>query len=357
MIRINTFPSSFVNKKKIKSRLSKLLDKEELVGGLYNKTNLELSTRFGLYLNNKVTLTSSGTNAALIAIDYAIKKAKDKKIHWLVSEYMYFSLCSFLLSRKEPITIIPAGTDEVTLDKNFNVFDNDSYYIVLVTNHNNKITPIPDSVLKLQNKFIIQDKCVVFGNKDSYASDIDFYSFSNNKMLVGGEGGCLSSSSEEFHEHAAYRTFNGILPTRNIDHFMYFNFYTFNANPFPFKASISGLVSLLLIEQLNVIDTILEKRKDNYQYICKFLDKSMFLPVTDSPLFFSVVLPSSWSFKKIQQFQIGCFRDGIQSMMGVVPYDKTTLSRKRIINLPIHTELNRKDLKAIATSLIKNYES
>lgn len=361
MINLNSFPSSMVNISDISCNISELLRSNPIIGGINNQTNKDLTHSLQEYLNKQVVLTNSGTNSLLIAIEYALKVAHHKKIRWIISEYIYFSIASFLMNRTESIVILTATEDEVTLTDNNEINDYDFFNIVILTSHNNKNCTIPESIYKLKEKFIIEDRCLVFGLPSNHTVDVECYSFSNNKLLVAGEGGCIVSQDSEFISWARLRTFNGIIPTRNIPYFMYLGMYQIQDNVSPFKASTTSLSSLLLLEQLRVLPRIIEKRVENYHYLNSKFNFSSEVP--DCPLFYSLKLPEHYNFKKIQDFQTKCIRDGVQTMMGVLPYmsflnkNNTIYKKKKVLSIPVHTELHTEDLDHIAITILKHYEN
>jgi dTDP-4-amino-4,6-dideoxygalactose transaminase len=236
-----------------------------------------------------------------------------------------------------------------------NEIDHDFFYIIIITDHNGLSADLPASLRELPYKFIIRDSCLVF-RPNKTRVDVDFCSFSNNKFLVGGEGGCLISRDENLMEFVKYRSFSNIQPTIPTPEFMYTGKYSYIKSSSPFKGSISGIVSCVLHEQLQQIAVINEIRQKNHEYLSRYLP-CLIDSVVDNPLFFTLKLPDNYSKRRIFALQMHCLASGLQTMIGVLPhkfYLDSKFYKKHVLSLPIHTELSKDDLESIVTIVSQN---
>lgn len=356
MLTLNQFDYKIIDVKKINKKISKLLSTTGagVIGGVYCEINRETEQILTKYTKFNNILTSSGTSALLISLEYAISKFKNKKIVIHISEYLYYSLINYLKHINQNINILKAHEDEVTLTIPSET-NNDIFNIFLITSHNNKNSNINDIIFKYKkdNRFIIEDRCLVFGSPFQHNSDIQCYSFSNNKMIIAGEGGCVSSSNEEFLEWARWRTFSGISTKSKLPFFMYLGDYNEGNIEIPFKCSISGIVSSSIYYQCLVLEDILEKRRNNYQYMSDKLNFNNNTPY--APLFYTLKLNDDINDRKVKQIQIKLLNEGIQTHLGVLPYNfySTGIHNKKQLSLPVHSLLSKKNLNHIIMGVKK----
>jgi dTDP-4-amino-4,6-dideoxygalactose transaminase len=122
---------------------------------------------------------------------------------------------------------------------------------------------------------------------------------------------------------------------------MYTGYYKVNPHESPFKCSISAVNALLILEQLNFIENIKQKRIKNYQTLKEELP-TILESIPDSPLFFSLNFNRKMTVKTLRKIQFEFLRQGIQTHIGVLSFDFFTkpIAYKYVLSLPCHTELN-----------------
>lgn len=324
------------------------LSGNSLMGGIFSETirntELELSSLF----DSTALLTNSGTNAIFVAFEYALMIAANRKTVINVSEYVYFSVAAMLKKLENVEINILSSEDEVTLSpEDIKMGD---FTIFFLTSHNsqnvNKIVEKSDDII------IIEDRCVVLGNgNNKNVSDIQCYSFSNNKMIVAGEGGCIVSDNTHFIEWARKRLFCGINPTIKLPYFFYMNKYKSNKEGNYFKCSTNNLTAMLISAQIKVLDKIIERRKNNFVKLSENLEVQ--LPVPQAPLFFK--FPVNLSNRQVQKLQLNLFGDGIQNSLGLMPFSGECKISK-YLNLPVHSCLTEKEIEYISTRIKTHYQ-
>jgi len=347
MIKLNQFDSNNVDTVSYCNKVWTMLkNNPSIMGGIFSPIIQDTEKLLSTFFNRNVVMTSSGTSALLLSIEYALKLSdKPKKIY--VSEFLYFSLVSYFLDKD--ITILKSQIDETNLI--YPEFDSDFFNIFVLTSHHNtrvNLDKIVDNLPK-SSRFIIEDSCLVFDDKLTN-SDISCYSFANNKLLNCGEGGCVSSNDTSFIEWAKYRTYSGIIPTTTNGHFMYLGKYDINPNPSPFKCSINSLSCSLIQEQLNNLPMIIERRKYNYNLLDKDLAFGSFkFQLPYYPLFYDMVLPYPFNMRELNYLILSLLNMDIQTHIGVLPFTffKTKRVNKNVISLPIHGMLTEEDIQSI----------
>ena len=351
MIHINRFDNSSINVNSILTDMSLLLNNgPNLLGGIFSTVIKETEDIVGKFLNKKVTMTSSGTASLLMSIEYAFMMADSKDIEIYVSEYLYFSIHSYLSKFK--VNVIKSDIDEVTL--RYPEFDPSKFNIFVLTSHhhtNVNVNEIISSIPK-SNRFIIEDRCLMF-NRDHVVSDAACYSFANNKLVNCGEGGCIASDNLDFINWAKTRSYSDIRKTDNNPNYFYLGKYSYNKNDYPFKCSINSLSCIMIKHQIEQIDDIVKKRKLNYSILyneLNYSDHQIKLP--DYPLFYDLVLPFTFDKRHLNYFQLNLLNNGIQTHLGVLPvyFYKSELLDKNIISLPIHGLLTEDDIDNIINS-------
>lgn len=362
MIKLNQFDTETFEKSSYITELSAVLsDKNNItLGGIFNLEIIKTQNLIGDHFKSNAILCSSGTSALLCSIEYAIDKANGKNITWVISEFIYFSLYSFLLSRKEKIIFLSAESDEVTL-KPVNL-SNEQFCIFILTNHNNLFTNLHDIVNSIQipNRYVIEDCCLMFDNSQSRNSDVQCYSFSNNKLISAGEGGCVVSKDTDFLSWFKYRTFSNIKPKIKNPIFMYLGEYRIDKHFSPYKCSINIMTSLLIKHQLENINFLIEKRRKNYDFLYSKLKlSSNQFETPNAPLFYPLWLPKKLNSKQLKLFQLKCLKNEIQTSLGVLPYyyfNKDNVFSKNLINLPVHSSLTISNLEHIVYTVNKIVE-
>lgn len=354
MIKLNQYDYLHLGTSTITNKITNMISdpKSIVLGGIYSQVNELAEKNLGYYLDKSVKLTNSGTNALMISIEYALAIAGIRHITINISEYMYFSLGAHvkkLTSEKILVNILRSTDDEVTL---LNTVIVDEFNIFVVTSHNNinvnidnLIRDIPDN-----RRFVIEDRCVVFGIPSNQYTDVACYSFSNNKMITAGEGGCVASNNQEFIEWAKWRIYSNIRPSSDSPYFFYMNRYSAAESGNYFKCSASNFLGIMINAQLEHIDSTLAIRRANYTRLLselKITDGQAL--VSDAPLFFPLLLPENHrTSKAITRIQIKCFRNNIQTSLGV----NSILGREhKLLNLPIHPSLSNKDLEQIINTI------
>lgn len=361
MIKINQFDSSIVDVNGYLANVGQLLTDRDSVamGGIFCSANISTELRLGEVLGAKCVLTSSGTTALLLSLEYARIIAKDRPIVLCISEFLYFSLVSVVnyhVSNGVKLQILYSDDDEVTVLPAEYIPDH--YHIFLLTSHNNKSVNVADAIMNVPDtqRFVIEDRCLVFGTQQKYTPDVACYSFSNNKLVIAGEGGCISSDNDSFIEWARLRTFSGIVPLNNSNTFMYMGMYNITDMHSPFKCSMSALAGLLVNTSLDSLSKNIEKRVENYNYLLSNLTVSdNQLPSPDVPLFFSFALPTLLDRKSLKRFQLKCLRLGMQTHLGVLPFSffQDGQIQKSTISLPVHSGLTAADLNNIVNITIR----
>jgi dTDP-4-amino-4,6-dideoxygalactose transaminase len=318
-----------------------------IMGGIYCESNIQVEEKLSKFLGLPCTLTSSGTSALIMALEYAIIQAKNKPIMFCVSEFLYFSMHSALKKIGYPIQILKANSDEVTITPA--EYHADYYHIFLLTSHHNTNVDIEAATKNIPNhsKFIIEDRCLVFGTPSTNLSDVSCYSFSNNKMIIAGEGGLLVTKNKEMIEWAKLRSFSNINPTINNKLFMYMGNYSYIPTWPPSKYSMSAIVSLLISRQLDVLTNNISKRKENYKILNENLKFNKDKIIPEAPLFYTLHLPKKYTKRELNKIQIKLFKQNIITQLGVLPYgyfEDQKLLKDRI-NIPVHSCLSENDLE------------
>lgn len=357
MIKLNQLDYNLVDTEYLGKELSNLLSNKSnsVLGGIYCDINQKTEIQLKKYTKLDNVLTSSGTTALLISLEYALNLAKEKKVILYVSQFLYYTLVSFVKNNNYNIVILKALDDEVTLEIPESL--EDCFNIFIITSHNNKNSNISEinKKFKKENRFVIEDRCLVFGTTPEHSSDVSCYSFSNNKMIIGGEGGCVSSKNQDFLKWAKWRTFSSIEFKSETPYFMYFGEYKEAKLKSPYKCSISGIVALSIFHQCLILDTVLEKRRNNYEYVSSkiFSDK---IEIPEAPLFYILKLTNVKSDREVKKIQLKFLKNNIQTHLGVLPYEyyDTGYHNKKFLSLPIHSMLNEEDLNTIIHSIKEN---
>lgn len=357
MIKLNQLDYDVIDTAYLGNELSKLLSNKSnsILGGIYCDINQKTEVQLKKYTKLDNVLTSSGTVALLISLEYALNQAKDRKVVLYVSQFLYYTLVSFVKSNSYDIVVLKALDDEVTLEipESFE----DCFNIFIITSHHNKNSNVSEIIKKCkrENRFVIEDRCLVFGTTPGHSSDISCYSFSNNKMIISGEGGCVSSESRDFLKWAKWRTFSSIEPKSETPYFMYFGEYKEANLKSPYKCSISGIVALNIFHQCLVLDTILEKRRKNYKYVSSEISSNN-IEIPEAPLFYTLKLSNVKSDREVKKIQLKFLKDNIQTHLGILPYEYYDIGyhNKKLLSLPIHSMLSEENLNRIVYSIKEN---
>jgi dTDP-4-amino-4,6-dideoxygalactose transaminase len=362
MIKMNSIPPTV--KDSVALAVTKLFDTDTniILGGLHCNTNRLAEDILRKYTETPCVLTSSGTTALMISFEYAIHLAGNRPIELYVSEFLYFSIASLIQNSGYKVNVLKSEVDEVTLSQA--VVNQETFNIFILTSHNNKNANVATVVSESpkDRTFIIEDRCVVMGNQVTNDVDVACYSFSNNKMIVAGEGGCVSSKHQDFLEWARMRTFSGIVPSNDNPSFMYLGNYQISKIKSPFKCSANAFVGAMINAQIPVLEDHLSQRRQIYNIMYSRLNFSEHqMPTPHAPLFYPLQLPNSISNRQVKVLQMSALKQGISTYIGVLPYEyySTDNHDKKIISLPVHTNLTSSDVGKIVDvigSKLKEYD-
>ncbi len=347
---MNSLPLSIKND--VVQEITKIFDQESniMLGGLHCQTNRLAEDVLRRYTETPCVLTSSGTSALIISFEYALEKAGNRPVELYISEYLYFSIASMVEMSGFKVNIIESEHDEVTLK--LPEINQQTFNIFILTSHNNKNVNVSQTISRspIDSTFVIEDRCVVMGNIITDEVDVACYSFSNNKMIIAGEGGCVSSKHLDFLEWARMRTFSGIIPFNDNPNFMYLGNYYNGKIKTPFKCSANVFVGAMINSQIKMLDEHLDQRRKIYQMMYDKLhynDNQAVLP--HAPLFYPLYLPESLSGRQIKSLQLSALKNGVSTYIGVLPYRyyQTGNHDKRILSIPVHTNLSTNDIDKI----------
>jgi dTDP-4-amino-4,6-dideoxygalactose transaminase len=354
MIKLTQLDTDLIDIENYFSKVKELMS-SMIMGGIYCDTNIDIENKLSNFVGSPCLLTSSGTSALIMSLEYAISKADLRPIVFCVSEYLYFSIHSAINKLGHRIQILKADTDEVTVESAKYIPNH--YHIFILTSHHNSNVNVDNAVkdIPVDSRFVIEDRCLVFGTKSEYKVDAACYSFSNNKMIIAGEGGLLATNNKEMLDWARLRSFNNIQPTVNNRMFMYMGNYNYIPTWPPTKFSISAIVSLLISEQLDVLPVNIQKRKENYKILNDNLKVGNDQHIPEAPLFYTLHLPRKHSKRELHRIQLNLIKENIFSQLGVLPYDyfESNKLSKGILNVPVHSGLSSNNLEHIICSINK----
>lgn len=340
MISFNSLDYS--NIQSYHQHISNTLQPNKFLGGLWSEQNEQFSTTLEPIIGKNI-LFNSGTNALLSVLEWLESK---HRVYYYVSEFSYFFIWGFLQNRT--YEMISSRNDEVTpvpLPRNLDITPENGWLpVYILTSHNNINVTHP----KDEHAFYIEDRCQVFGTSSKLKPDVAIYSFSNNKILQGGEGGCLATDNKELLSWVTYRQFSDVKPTKKQPYFFTFGNYQHGNSTMPFKGSMSALVSSFLHAQLLDLPRLQEIRQKNYKKlsVLKFDDrqKSEAEFPLGYPLFYQLEL-----HRQTFAIQNKFIKHGIQTYIGLLPYNhyKKQPMMKYCIQLPVHPNLSDNDISHI----------
>jgi dTDP-4-amino-4,6-dideoxygalactose transaminase len=351
MIRLNESLDSNYLRNLIVRNVSSLVEDPGPKGGMFSKhINDTERCLSGILNTNNVVLTSSGTSALSLAIEYAVKRAGNRLITFFVSEYLYFSLIGLI--EKYNVTVVNCQEgEEVQLKKvepqssHFNIF--------VVTGHNNQIVNKQFIQTNRKSCFIIEDRCMSFGPADSDA-DISCYSFSNNKMIIAGEGGCIATNYDV--NDIRLLQFSNIRPTKQHRYFMFAGQYHAGGGH---KHAVSAYIAAVIQAQLDtdVINETKEKRFYNHCFLADRLPLASSTENQQTPLFFVMKLTQPLAVEQLSKKILRCINDGVEVFAGVLPFSHFTHQQglKYNVCLPSHPNLTQQDLSTIAKVTTKYF--
>ena len=332
------------------------------------KTQKKLENK---YLYKKVLLTDSCTSALEIAA-LSLKLKKDDEV--IIPSYSYPTTASAFLRCGYKIRFVDCDKNEPRINKShFLKLLNKKTKAIVIVHHAGQPEDI-NFFLKLKKKFnfnIIEDaaQCIdlKLGNKylGSYG-DFGCISFHESKNIHCGLGGALIINNKKYNERSHYiwergtnrKDFDNKKVTKYTWIEMGSNFY-----PSEFQA-------IYLYYQLNKISTIQKKRKKAYDQYIKFLKK---LIIKEKIIGMNLKLKSNYHMKYIllkNRYE----RDNLKNFMKkkkihcVSHYEplhsskvgiKFNLSKlknvksfsERILRLPMHAELSKKDILHVCKSI------
>lgn len=344
MITFNSIDRSYLND--LIASISNTVNNNNILGGLWNEQNLELSDMLKPIVGENI-IVNSGTNAFLLALEWI--ESKYTNIVYRVSEYSYFWLWSYLKNKQH---IILKTHDQV------NIIDeptDDKFIVYIITSHNE--TNCSDFV-RSANSIIIEDRCQMFANIGKLNSDIKIYSFSNNKILQAGEGGCLASNNSELLAWARLRTFSDIQPARSNKYFFLLGQYQYGQSETPFKASISSILSSYLIAQCLRLETTISKRVKHFNCLTRLKFSDCQQLTSECPLGYPLYIDNMTNKQRLR-FQLYMLKNNIQTYTGVLPYNHylNLDYTKNTVMLPVHPELTTEQINHIINTTLTYYDN
>ncbi len=229
-----------------------------------------------------------------------------------------------------------------------------------------------------ENKLrIIEDAAHAFGtkNKNRYVGsfgDVVCFSFDGIKNITSGEGGCVVSSDQEVINKIKDLRLLGVINDSEA-RYEGKRSWDFDVNEQGWRYHMSDLMASIGLSQIKKLEEFAKARQnlakfydnllENNQYI-KFLKKDYNSIV---PHIYPIILSETIDRNNFQEFLL---QKGIQTGIHYKPnhfltfYKKhltgklrnTDLIHKRIVTLPLHPDLNYKDIETVVLS-IKEYIS
>jgi dTDP-4-amino-4,6-dideoxygalactose transaminase len=344
MIRLNETLESEKLRALIGHNVDRVASQPGPKGGLFSSVIGETEEVLCGYFGTKnVVLTSSGTSALALAVRFALEQANGRNVVFYVSEYLYFSVLG-LLENHNVIVLKSVWGDEVQLE----VVNpgSDVFNIFILTGHNNSVVDKQFIKSNRESCFVIEDRCVSFGQADPLV-DISCYSFSNNKLIVAGEGGCLATN----YDITTIRLlqFSDIRPMKMHRYFMFAGQYRAGGGH---KHAMSAYTAAVIKAQLDpdIFSITKERRQHNFEKLATMLPVYINREHCQVPLFFTLQLPQPIPVDQLSRRILKCISEKVETFIGVLPTSHFTNNSgvKHVVCLPTHPNLTQSNLEEIA---------
>jgi dTDP-4-amino-4,6-dideoxygalactose transaminase len=328
-------------------QIKRTVDSSRVLGGLWSETNLELSSRLESWIGTNIVV-NSGTNAMLMALEWI--ESNHDQVQYKVSEYSYFWIWGFLKNRN--YTVLKT-TNQVDFETDFTTSDM-ALEVYIITSHNEINAR---EFKRSKRSIVIEDRCQMFGHHTDLISDIRIYSFSNNKILQGGEGGALATNIPDLLSWARTRSFCDVNPTRSNPYFFLLGQYRPGQSELPFKSSISALVSSFLLGQISRLEHTREIRQHNYHRLTELKFSDYQQQSSEFPLGYPLYIDNLDSKTRLK-FQLFLLNQSIQSYTGVLPLEHylNDYYIKNTIMLPVHPQLTDEQITYIINRVKLAYD-
>ena len=219
----------------------------------------------------------------------------------------------------------------------------------------NKIKLIEDCAESIGSS-INNKKCGTFG-------DASILSFAGNKILTAGEGGAVLTNSDKLFEKLKL--------IRSHGRFTSENYFLSNKNPkyisLGYNWRMSTITASLALSQLENLDFLIKKRKENVEYMKKNLKKCQQIKFHSAPKkfvhvnqLFSIILPNSKTRNNLMTYLA---KKGIMSKIFFTPIHKSEHFKKlnvassnlkitekisnTIVSLPLYPDLTKTEMNLI----------
>ncbi len=224
-----------------------------------------------------VLLTNNGTSATHCIIkSIKYKYPECKKIY--IPNNCYIAIYNMVLLefQNSEIEILPIDIDTWNIDLNYlNNLEQNSALVLL---HNiGNIIPINKIISKRPDLILVEDNCEgfmgkyddMFSGTKSLCSSLSFF---GNKNITCGEGGAFCTNNTILYNYIKNFTRQGQSDTKFIHNMIAFNY------------RITNLQAGILYSQINLLNEILDKKKNIFNLYYKYLkhDKIKFQHINEN---------------------------------------------------------------------------
>jgi len=364
-IPYNYLPMEFSNSNKILNNWNKLIKSSDFTLGKYM---LEFEKKFSKYIGSKYVIsTNNGTDALILSLKAIGIKKGDEVI--TVSNTFYASVGAIVACGAKPILVDCDDRYQIDikeLKKNINKRTK-----AIMPVHWGGASPDMFSIMKIAKKHkihVVEDACMGIGAKINGRSPgtfgtINAFSMHPLKSLnVMGDGGMVATNNKKIFDWAKKFRNHGMIDRDHIE------FWGVNMRLQPLQAIVA-------LEGLKKIDKVIKKRNEN----AKIMDSLLLnlLPNVTIPkrpkgyretfaLYMCLVKNRDKLLKyliknKIEakiHYPIPLNKQKAAKNLNLkqTNYKKTNDQAKKIITLPIHQYLSKKQISYIANKIKKFYK-
>ena len=333
-------------------------------GEFEEKCKIFLSKNFGF---KNILITHSATGALEIAA-LLLKKQHSNKTVYLPS-YTFSSTANAFIRAGFKIKFLDVNENNMMID--FKEASEKASGNILVPVHYGGHSVEMDNVSSFMKEgVLIEDAAQSLGtswkNKQvGLFGDLSAVSFHHTKNIQGGYAGLISVNNKKYLERAKYIYERGTDRSKVMSGLKSKYEWVEIGSSF----QVPDLISAIILAQLEDFDFITKKRKEIYDFYTKYFSDEKFLNYCHQPIVSKNSKTNYHAFylifntyKLAKDFIAFTKKRGISCFIGYVPLhnsvkgrmlkldkelSKTEKYSKLVVRLPLHTNINKQDLKRI----------
>ncbi|MDB4786241.1 DegT/DnrJ/EryC1/StrS family aminotransferase [bacterium] len=309
----------------------------------------QLEKEFGCWAGvNNVVACSSGTTALHLALE-ALQLPLGSKV--LVPDYTMVACARAVTLAGLVPTFVDCGDDLlITVDLVREKLTKDCTAVMPVHIYGRQCDMQPIIDLAYDNNLaVVEDLAEAHGVKPHPATDAACWSFYQNKVIAGEEGGAVAFREDKHAKLARQLRCQGFTDSHDFTHL-----------PRGINGRLSNANSALIIESLHNYDYNIEIRRQIEEQYNSLIPDSWKMPPRLVPWVYDIKIESADVSKIVQSLN----KEGVQARHGFKPmmsqaeyYDyrfssNALVIRKKIMYLPIHPSMTRDQVSQIVTATI-----